>query len=966
MADSLKTTDLKATLNLPRTSFPMKANLPQAEPRQLAEWESEGIYRKILASRAGAPLYVLHDGPPYPTGNIHLGSGMNKILKDMVVKSKTMAGFRAPYVPGWDCHGLPIESQVEKELGQKGSVSPVEFRRKCREFATRYVDAHRRDFKRLGVFGQWDDPYLTMSHEYEAVIADTFVTMLEKGFAYRGLKPVYWCIYDRTALAEAEVEYEDHTSPSVWVKFLVAGGEGADKLPSQTAAVIWTTTPWTLPHNRGLAFHPEFEYVVAETAAGPLLLAEARARDAQVAALLGIESGRWKAAGKGRDLEGLKFQHPFLDMRVPGVLGDYVTLDQGSGIVHTAPGHGAEDFYTGQKYGLEIYAPLDDDGRFLEGLPEYKGKTVFEANAPIIALLEQRGALLGQQKLQHSYPHCWRCHKPVIFRATEQWFISIEHQDLRQRTLGEIAKTKWTPVWGEERIHNMIATRPDWCISRQRFWGVPLIIFYCQACGKRLEDIAALRHVVEWFRREGADAWFAHTAAELLPPGMKCACGQAQWRQEKDILDVWFESGSSHFAVLREKEGEWPADLYLEGSDQYRGWFHSSLLLGVAARGAAPYRQVLCHGWTLDEHGRPMSKSLGNTVLPRDVCEKWGADMLRLWVASQDYTADMRMTDNVMTQLGEAYRKIRNTFRFALSNLHEFEPARDGLSTAEMWEMDRWMLHRTADLVRQCRGWYESFEFHRVYHALHDFCVVELSAFYFDVLKDRLYTFAPRSVGRRSAQTAVYRIAGALLRLVAPLLVYTSEEIWKFFPKASGEPESIHMALFPGADELETGMAEEKLSDWDTLLLVRNEVLKALEPARQSKFISGALEARVELRAQEEMADFLSRYASFLPGLFIVSQVHITQGPVEVQQVLAKPAADGNRAVSFEGVEATIHRAEGKKCERCWNYSTQVGVNATYPTVCERCLAALEEIERDTTGPAKTGAKNIAKPEAKP
>ena len=944
MADSPKVMDLKSTLNLPRTSFPMKANLPQAEPLQLAEWDRIDIYRRILASREGAPLYVLHDGPPYPTGNIHLGTGLNKILKDMVVKSKTMAGFRAPYVPGWDCHGLPIETQVEKELGQKGSVSPVDFRRRCREFATRYVDAHRRDFKRLGVFGQWDEPYLTMSHDCEAAIAGTFVTMLEKGYVYRGLKPVYWCIYDRTALAEAEVEYEDHTSPSVWVKFSVVADAAAAKLGAGVSAVIWTTTPWTLPHNRALCFHPEFEYVVVDSSAGPLLVARERLKALDTE--LNLEVGAVRGGWKGQELVDLHFRHPFLDLTVPAVLGEYVTLDQGTGIVHTAPGHGAEDFYTGQKYGLEVYAPLDDDGRFLEGLPEYKGKTVFDANPHVIELLKARGALLGQQKLQHSYPHCWRCHKPVIFRATEQWFISMEHDDLRKRTIAEIAKTKWTPGWGEERLHNMIATRPDWCISRQRFWGVPLVVFNCQACNRRLDDIAALRHVVDWFRKEGADAWFAHSPEELLPPGTKCQCGAARWKQENDILDVWFESGSTHFAVLDEKKGEWPADLYLEASDQYRGWFHSSLLLGVAVRRAAPYRHVLCHGWTLDAQGRPMSKSLGNTVLPTDVCDKWGADLLRLWVCSQDFTADMRMTDRVMTQLAEGYRKLRNTFRFALSNLAGFDPSRDALPPSEMWEMDRWMLHRTADLAQQCRGWYENFEFHRVYHALHDFCAVDLSAFYFDVLKDRLYTFAPRNIGRRSAQTAVYRIASALLRLVAPLLVYTSEEIWKYFPKAAGDPESVHLARFPGQEELDTNLAAETLTDWDTLLLVRNEVLKALEPARQSKFIAGALEARVELKAQEEMAAFLHRYAAFLPALFIVSQVHITEGAVTVEPAISRPASDGGRPISFEGVEATIHRADGSKCERCWNYSTQVGSSSLYPTLCERCLAALDEIER--------------------
>jgi isoleucyl-tRNA synthetase len=926
-----KIIDLKSTLNLPRTSFPMKANLPQAEARQLAEWESTRLYHRILESRSGRPLYMLHDGPPYPTGHIHLGSGTNKILKDMVVKSKTMAGFLAPYVPGWDCHGLPIESQVEKTLGgQKGSVNPVEFRRQCREFATRYVDAHRRDFKRLVVLGQWEDPYLTMSHEYEAVTADTFLTVLEKGYVYRGLKPVYWCIYDRTALAEAEVEYEDHTSPSIWVKFAVVADDAAAKLGPGVQAVIWTTTPWTLPHNRALAFHPDIDYAVFETSAGPLLLAAALANrlGAETGTEIDAERGRWK----GRELEGLKFQHPFLSLKVPGVLGDYVTLEQGSGIVHTAPGHGAEDFYTGQKYGLETYAPLDDDGRFLEGLPEYKGKTVFEANPHVIELLERRGALLGERKLQHSYPHCWRCHQPVIFRATEQWFISIEHDDLRRRTLEQIARTKWMPGWGEERIHSMIATRPDWCISRQRFWGVPLVIFYCNACGERLEDVSKLRNVIRWFEREGADAWFAHKPEELLPPGTKCKCGAADWRQEKDILDVWFESGSSNFAVLKEERGEWPADLYLEGPDQYRGWFHSSLLLGMAVRGAAPYRGVLTHGWALDAEGRPMSKSLGNVVLPSEICEKWGADLLRLWVTSQDYTAEMHMSDRAMTQLAEAYRKIRNTFRFALSNLDGFEVERDALAGDQMWEMDRWMLSRAAELVRQCRGWYEGFEFHRVYHAVHDFCVVELSAFYFDVLKDRLYTFGARSAGRRSAQTAIWKIASALVRLLAPLIVFTAEEIWKFLPKTASEPESVHMALFPVAVQLETGLDTSKIENWGKLLDVRREIFIGLEDARKNKVISSSLESKVVLSADDPRAGLLKEYKSWLPALLIVSQVE-----------MGAP----QREPAIGGVLRSIQRADGSKCERCWNYSTHVGASAVYPTLCERCVPTVEEIERE-------------------
>ena len=944
--------DLKSTLNLPKTDFPMKAKLPEREPVQLAAWEEMALYHRIMESRATAPLFVFHDGPPYPTGEIHLGTGLNKILKDMIVKSKTMAGFRTPYVPGWDCHGLPIETKVEKELGGKTSkVSAAEFRRMCREFAAGYIDAHRREFKRLGVFGQWEKPYLTMDPSYEACVASAFLTFLEKGYIYRGLKPVYWCIYDRTALAEAEVEYEDHTSPSIWVKFPVVAGERSNKLGigADVSALIWTTTPWTLPANRAVAFHPDYEYVVVETPAGKLLLAEERLSDPELKVLLALELGaRPIKVGKGRELEGVQFQHPFLkELRVPAVLADYVTLDQGSGIVHTAPGHGAEDFATGQKYGLEAYAPLDNDGRFVEGLPEYKGKTVFEANPAIISLLTERGMLVGEKKFSHSYPHCWRCHKPVIFRATEQWFIQLDGGSatvappkapaLRGRALEEIKKVKWLPAWGEERIHNMIVDRPDWCISRQRFWGIPLIIFYCDTCGKILKDFNALRNVLPFFEREGADAWYTHSAEELLPPGTKCSCGEAKWRKETDILDVWFESGSSNLAVLQRREGKPRADVYLEGPDQFRGWFQSSLMVAIGVDGIRPYDEVVTHGWTLDEKGRPMSKSLGNSMEPREICEKWGADLLRVWVSSQDYTADVRLSDAVMTQLAEAYRKIRNTFRFALSNLYDFDQEGDAVPDADLWEMDAWMLRRTGALVRQCREWYANFEFHRVYHALHDFCAVDLSAFYFDVLKDRLYTFAPRNLGRRSAQTAMYRIASALVRLIAPTLAFTSEEVWKHFPSSSSKTESVHMSMFPAAEDFERAFDSSRSAAWDRLLTVREEVLRALEPARAAKTISGGLEARVTLVASGELLDLLRKYAAYLPGLFIVSQVEIAEGHVEG----AAPAPN------LEGLQIRIERAKGAKCERCWNYSTHVGESADYPTACERCLAALVEIDRD-------------------
>jgi isoleucyl-tRNA synthetase len=931
--------ELKKTLNLPKTDFPMKASLPQNEPKQLAAWQESNLYERILKAREGNPLFVLHDGPPYPTGTIHLGTGLNKILKDMIVKSKSMAGHYAPYVPGWDCHGLPIETQVEKELGGKGKVPPAEFRQRCRDYATKYVEQHKRDFQRLGVFGRFSDPYLTMSHGYEATTASAFLDFVEKGYVYRGRKPVYWCIYDNTALAEAEIEYEDHTSPSIWVAFKLAGGGTgtARQLGSDVSAVIWTTTPWTIPHNRALAFHPDYDYVVLQTEKGKLLLAADR-----VAALQSdceLKQAEKLGHYKGSDFEGMKFQHPFLPIQVPGVLAEYVTLDQGSGIVHTAPGHGPDDFVTSQKYGIEAYAPIDDRGVYLEGLPEYKGKDVFTANPIIVKLLADRGALLANHPYKHTYPHCWRCHNPVIFRATEQWFIKMDQpkkgatQTFRQEALAQIPNVKWLPAWGQDRMYEMIEKRPDWCVSRQRFWGTPIIVFYCDACGTRLEDFAALRNVVKWFEKEGADAWYKHSAEELLPPGTKCHCGSAKWRKENDILDVWFDSGSSHLAVL--KGNEWPADVYLEGPDQYRGWFHSSLLIAVGVRDKAPYRGVVTHGWTLDEQGRPMSKSLGNVVLPTEICDKWGADLLRLWVGSQEYQADVKMSDRVMTQLSEAYRKIRNTFRFALGNLNDFDPSRNALPNDQMDEMDQWMLERTADLVRRCRDWYASYEFHRIYHAIHDFCVVDLSAFYYDILKDRLYTKAPNNKSRRSGQTAVWKITGALVRLAVPILVFTSEEIWKYFPKTSGEPESVHMALFPQEAELRTGIAAGKIDTWELLGRVRGEVLKALEVARnEKKLINSGLEAKVLLNADLELKAKLKNCLTQLPGLFIVSQVE-----------LINAGAGEFKSESVPSLEVTVQRAEGKKCERCWNYSTRVGENARYPTICERCSEAIAEIE---------------------
>jgi len=965
-----KTADLKSTLNLPRTDFPMKANLPQSEPRQLEAWDQSHLYERIQQARAGAPTYVLHDGPPYPTGEITLGTGLNKVLKDMVVKSKTMAGFRAPYVPGWDCHGLPIETKVEKELGGKGKVPPAEFRRRCREFADRFIENHRREFKRLGIFGLWENPYLTMSFDYEAAIADAFVTFLEKGYIYRGLKPVYWCIFDATALAEAEVEYEDHTSPSIWVRYKYYGRPGGIQpflRGREFYAIIWTTTPWTLPASRALTFHPWFDYVAVEVEDGNVYLMAERLKES-VLSHCDLKEKSVLGVCKGRELENSIFEHPFIqlgDSRFPNnsiqaILGDHVTLDAGSGIVHTAPGHGAEDFYVAQKYSIAPYAPIDDSGHFVEGLPEYKGKTVFEANEEIIFLLDKHKALLVRPgKLTHSYPHCWRCHNPVIFRATEQWFINLEHPtqpekekspSLREKALSEAAGVTWIPAWGKERISNMISTRPDWCVSRQRFWGVPLIVFHCKKCGDLLRDTPALRHVVDWFRREGADAWFVRPASELLPAGTKCSkCGAADFEKENDILDVWFDSGSSHDAVLERYGMPWPADCYLEGPDQFRGWFQSSLLVAVGLRNAAPYRTVVTHGWTLDEKGTPMSKSLGNAIYPAEIYQRWGADLMRVWVASQDYTADVSLSEAMMTQLSEAYRKIRNTFRFALSNLADFDPQRDALPDDQLDEFDRYMLSRTAELVKNCREWYEAFKFHRVFYAIHFFCVMDLSAFYFDVLKDRLYTRPARGPERRSAQTVIYRIASALLRLVAPILAFTAEEIWKHFPRRPGDPESVHLGRFPVTAEIQTDLDTKLARDWIPLEGVRLEVRLALEKARNSKVISSSLEAKVVLKASGDLADLLEKYHSWLRSLLIVSEVEIRRHPVPPTADQAPvpshpPTLVSDLLLVLGGLNVGVEHAQGAKCERCWNYSTQVGQAADFPTVCERCLPVVREL----------------------
>ena len=930
--------DLKQTINLPRTNFSMKANLPQAEPKMLARWAAEDLYGQIRQSRAGKPVWILHDGPPYANGRIHLGTAFNKIIKDFIVKSKTMAGYDSPYVPGWDCHGLPIEHKVDQELGaKKAQMSPSNVRKACRKYAEKFVNLQREDFKRLGCLGRWDEPYLTMAPKYQSVIAGAFVDFLDKGYVYKGLKPVNWCMNDRTALAEAEVEYADHKSPSVWVRFALTSDPALIDPELALAGknvfgLIWTTTPWTLPANLAIAYHPKFEYVAVEVD-GDIYVVAADLLEA-TAAKCGWSGGRVLARFHGDKLEGATFQHPFMDRTSVGILGDHVTLEQGTGAVHTAPGHGQEDYVVGMQYGLEVYCPVDGTGKMFDPgtnavIPaELLGKSVWEANPLVIEMLRERGALLAQENISHSYPHCWRCHKATIFRATEQWFIGMDNNELRAKALDAIRAVKWMPEWGEGRISNMVSSRPDWCISRQRVWGVPIVVFYCEKCRHPLTDRKILDGVVDLVATHSADIWFERSAAELVPPGTICAkCGAAEFTKENDILDVWFDSGSSQLAALNEEYGlRWPADFYMEGGDQYRGWFQSSLLIGVGLRGAAPYRGCATHGWALDGDGKAMHKSLGNAIEPEEIIKGSGAEIIRLWSGSVDFMEDVRLSPTILTRLAEAYRKLRNTFRYVLGNIHDFDPARDAVPGGELSELDQWVLVRAEDLVARCRIWYDEFAFHKVYRAVYDFATADLSNIYFDVLKDRLYTSGTKSKARRSAQTALHRLAQALVRLLAPILSFTTEEVWGHL----GGSGSVHTAYFPESAELTEGLGAEhraRVENWNRLLPVRDEVLKSLEAARQAKAIGAPLEASVHLSADDSLYPLLEEYASELPGLFIVSRV-----------VLSRNAESG--------IRATIERAPGTKCERCWKYTEDVGSDAEIATACASCAAIVREANR--------------------
>jgi len=935
----------KDTVNLPRTEFPMKANLPTSEPDTLARWAAMDLYGKIRARRKGAPKFVLHDGPPYANGNIHMGTALNKILKEFVVKSRSMAGFDAPYVVGYDCHGLPIELQVDRELGpKKRQMSVADFCRACRAYAERFVGTMSEQFQRLGILGTWDAPYLTMNFKYQAAIARAFGRFVEQGLVYKGKKPVHWCIHCRTALAEAEVEYEDHASPSIYVEFPLASegpSELASRVPAlagrQVSVLIWTTTPWTIPSNLAIAFHPEFDYAAYDVDGRAVIVAEALAP--AVAAAVGKTFGAPIARMKGEQLEHIRFRHPLYERDSVGVLGAYVSLDAGTGAVHTAPGHGADDFNTGMKYGLEIYAPVGPAGHFLETVELFGGQRVFDANPKVEAALKERGRLWHRETFSHQYPHCWRCHNPVIFLATAQWFISMDGVRLksaRDRTLRESAldaidhDVKWIPSWGHDRMYNMIANRPDWCISRQRVWGVPIPAVDCAKCNEALVTPALVEKTAQVFEQYGADAWYERPTEDFIPAGLTCpSCGGTTFEREMNILDVWFDSGSSHEAVLSVwPELTWPADMYLEGSDQHRGWFQSSLMVGLGTRGRAPFLEILTHGFIVAEDGRKMSKSLGNSIEPQDVIKQSGADIIRLWVSMSDYTQEIRLSKEILARVVEAYRKIRNTLRYLLANLYDFDPRVDRVDPGHFEEVDRYILARYADVAQRILRAYETYDYGTIFQALNGFATVDLSSFFADVSKDRLYTFAARSRERRAAQTAIYVMADGLTRLMAPILSFTADELWRFLPGA--RDESVHMALFPTGADLEAHADKELLERWTKLTTLREHVLAQIEPLRKNKQIGSSLQAKVILSATKDELAFLEPYARDLPMLFIVSEVEL------------RPEPPGNEPQT-EGPRVTVDRAGGVKCDRCWRYVPSVSSNAATAGLCDRCQDALAE-----------------------
>lgn len=918
-----------STLNLPETKFPMRANLPKKEPEILKFWEDIDIYQKVQQKNAGKPKFILHDGPPYANNNIHLGHSLNKVLKDFIVKYKSIAGFDSPYIPGWDTHGLPIEQQAIKNIGlDRHKVDVLEFRKHCRDYALKYVNLQREQFKRLGVRGDWDRPYLTLNPEFEAIQIKVFGEMANRGFIYKGLKPVYWCSDCETALAEAEIEYSNKTSPSIYVRFPVADGKGV--IEAGSYIIIWTTTPWTLPANVAISLHPDFDYAEVQVQNDKYVIAQGLLE--KVSAELGWETPVILKKFKGQELERVLCRHPFFERDSLVVMGEHVTLEAGTGCVHTAPGHGEDDFYVGKIYGLEVISPVDNAGKFTSEAQQFSGLHVQAANKEIIKELERQGHLLKLDQIEHQYPYCWRCRNPIIYRATEQWFASID--GFREKALQAIDEVQWIPTWGRDRIYNMVRDRGDWCISRQRTWGVPIPIFYCGHCQETIINEQTIERVSNLFARYGADIWFSKDASELLPEGFTCPhCGHQKFTKETDTMDVWFDSGSSHLAVLETyPELRWPADMYLEGSDQHRGWFNSSLSTAVVIKGHAPYRQVLTHGFVLDEEKEKMSKSLGNTIDPLKMTEELGADILRLWVASADYRNDVAVSNNIIKQAAEAYRKIRNTCRFILSNLDGYEPDRDRVPYTDMDELERWILMRNEKLLRRAQQAYDEYEFHVVFHAVHNFCVVDLSNIYFDIRKDNLYCSLPKAKERKATQTVLHELIHSLVIILSPILTYTMEEIWSYLRKEN-EPVSVQLLNWPAYnDEFLDEQLEQKMS---RILRIREVATKVLEEARTQKIIGHSLGAQVSVYADKEWYSLLNTVDD-LKRILIVSSAEV------------KPAVNKTTdALSLEevpGVWVAAQAAAGGKCERCWTIEPSVGEDQDHPSLCQRCAQVIKQL----------------------